>query len=95
MSRSNHWRSSIKNFFLKSDEMGLDIIMFYIYSFHFGIIIFAFYPRSSRPEVFLNHNKAGLSEDSFFLGGGGGQFEPPPPSYFRKNLSNINITLYN
>ena len=42
----------------------------------------------------LNPNKAGLFEGSFF-------WErvnltlPPPPSYFKKNLSNINITLYN
>ena len=33
-------------------------------------------------------------EGSFFLGGG--QFDIPPiPSYFKKNLSNINIALYN
>ena len=38
----------------------------------------------------LNPNKAGLFEGSFFWGG---QFDPP--SYFQKNLSNINITLYN
>ena len=29
-------------------------------------------------------------------GGGGSQFDlPHPPSYFKKNLSNISITLYN
>ena len=31
---------------VKLDEMGLDIIMFYIYSYYFGIIIFAFYPEA-------------------------------------------------
>ena len=41
-------------------------------------------------------NKAGFFEGSFFWGRGGGQFDPPPlPSYFKKNLSSINITLYN
>ena len=39
----------------------------------------------------LNPNKAGLFEGSFSLEGG--QFDPP--SYFKKNLSNINITLCN
>ena len=36
----------------------------------------------------FNPNKAGLFEGSFSLGEGRG-------SYFKKNLSNINITLYN
>ena len=39
----------------------------------------------------FNPNKAGLFEGSFFWGES--QFEHP--SYFKKNLSNINITLYN
>ena len=46
---------------------------------------------------FFNPNKAGLFMDSFFLEGGG-QFAPPPPpprSYFKKNLSNINVTSCN
>ena len=31
-----------------------------------------------------------------FSGGGGGQIDPLPPTlYFQKNLSDINITLYN
>ena len=42
----------------------------------------------------LNPNKACLLEGSFFWGGGC-QFDAPPPSYFQKNLSNININLYN
>ena len=41
---------------------------------------------------FFNPNKAGLFEGSFFWAGGS-QFDPP--SHFKKNLSNINITLYN
>ena len=42
----------------------------------------------------INHNKAELFEGSFFCGGWGvGQFDPP--SYFKQNLSNINMTLYN
>ena len=44
---------------------------------------------------FFKPNKAGLIEGSFggiFLGAGD-QFDPP--SYFKKNLSNINITLCN
>ena len=44
---------------------------------------------------FFKPNKTGLIEGSF--GGvffwGGDQFDPP--SYFKKNLSNINITLCN
>ena len=28
----------------KLNEMGSDIIKFHIYSFHFGVVIFAFYP---------------------------------------------------
>ena len=45
-------------------------------------------------EEALNPNKAGLFEGRFFWRG---QFDPPPPpsSYFKKNLSNINMTLYN
>ena len=35
-----------KKAFLKLDEMGQDIIIFYIYLFHFGIIIFVFYPEA-------------------------------------------------
>ena len=42
---------------------------------------------------YFNPNKAGLFEGSSFSWGEGGcQFNPP--SYFKKNLSNINITLY-
>ena len=42
----------------------------------------------------LNPNKTGLFDGSIFLRwGGGGQFYTP--SYFKKNLTNINITLYN
>ena len=43
----------------------------------------------------FNPNKAGHFEDNFSWVGC--QFDPPPPpppSYFKKNLSNINITLY-
>ena len=44
----------------------------------------------------FNPNKAGLFEDNFFYGvgggkGGGGQFDLL--SYFKKNFSNISITL--
>ena len=40
--------------------------------------------------------RLGLFEGSFSFGGGGVSTWPPfPPSYLRKNLSNINITLYN
>ena len=39
----------------------------------------------------LNPNKARFFEDSFFWEGG--QIETS--SYFKKNLSNMNITLYN
>ena len=45
-------------------------------------------------KLYINPNKAGLFEGSFSCGGGkGGQFDPP--SYFKKNLSNLNETLYN
>ena len=40
----------------------------------------------------LNPNKAGLFEGSFF--GGGWGVSLTPLSYFKKNLSNINITVY-
>ena len=40
-------------------------------------------------QLYINPNKAGLFEGSF--PGEGGQFDPPLP-YFKKNLSNINIT---
>ena len=45
----------------------------------------------------INPNKAGKFEVSFFWGRGGGVSLPPPPrpSYFKKNFSNINITLCN
>ena len=43
--------------------------------------------------VSLNPNKAELFEGSFFWGWGA--LTPPPSSYFKKNLSSINITLYN
>ena len=32
--------------FLKLDEVGQDIIMFYIYLLHFGIIIFVLHPEA-------------------------------------------------
>ena len=53
----------------------------------------------SELQVF-NSNKAGIFEGSFSWGGGGGSIWPIPPfphlpSYFKKNVSNINITLYN
>ena len=41
-------------------------------------------------DAHFNPNKAGLFESSFFWGG---QFDAP--SYFKKNLSNMSITLYN
>ena len=42
----------------------------------------------------FNPNMAGLFEGGFFWGGS--IWPPfPPPSYFKKNLTNINITLYN
>ena len=47
-------------------------------------------------QSYFNPNKDELFEGSFFWGWG--QFDPPlsiPPSYFKKNLSNINMTLYN
>ena len=44
---------------------------------------------------FLNPKKAGLFEDRFFWGGGRGRCQSDPPSYFKKNLLNINIALYN
>ena len=40
----------------------------------------------------LNPNKAGFFESSFFWAGVN---LSPPPSYFKRNLSNINITLCN
>ena len=42
----------------------------------------------------LNPNKAGFFEGSFTWGKGG-QFDPLSPSYFKKDLYNTNITLYN
>ena len=47
----------------------------------------AFCNKSMASFLLINPNKAGLFEGSFFWGG---QFELP--SYFKKNLSNINIT---
>ena len=47
-----------------------------------------------RYHFSFNPNKAGLFECSFFWNGGW-QFAHPPPSYFKKNLFDINITLYN
>ena len=41
----------------------------------------------------VNPNKAGLFEGSFFWEVG--QFALPPLFIFKKNISNINITLYN
>ena len=46
-----------------------------------------------KSKLSFNPNKAWLFEGSFLWGEG--QFGTPPPSYFKKNLSNINITLYN
>ena len=43
-----------------------------------------------KTKIKLNPNKAGLFEGSFFWG-----VNLIPLSYFKKNLSNINITLYN
>ena len=40
---------------------------------------------------FPNPNKAGLFEGSFWWG----ESKLTPQSYFKKNLSNINITLHN
>ena len=62
-----------------------------------GIKIFlsfsAFFINWWKADAF-NSNKAGLFEGSISCGEGrGGQFDPP--SYLKKNLSNINITLYN
>ena len=41
----------------------------------------------------LNPNKAALFEGSFFWGEVNLTLPLSPPSYFKKNLSNINITL--
>ena len=50
------------------------------------------YKRQKQPlEVFFNPNKAGLFEGSIFWGGGG----DGRVSLTQKNLSNINMTLYN
>ena len=48
---------------------------------------------SYNHELFFNHNKAGLFEGSFSWGRGGVNLTAP--SYFKKNLSNIDITLCN
>ena len=40
----------------------------------------------------INPNKDGLFQGSFSCGGG--RVNLTPPSYYKKNLSNINITLY-
>ena len=45
-----------------------------------------------RIYLVFSPNKAGLFKRSF-SGGRGGSIDPP--SYFKKNLTNINITLYN
>ena len=45
---------------------------------------------SEFTALLFNPNKAGPFEGSFFWGG-----QIDPPSYFKKNLSNINISLYN
>ena len=54
---------------------------------------------AQKMKFSINTNKAGFFEGSFFLKGGGeagGQFDPPfISSYFKKNLSNSNITLCN
>ena len=41
----------------------------------------------------INPNKDGLFQGSFSWGRG--RVNLTPPSYYKKNLSNINITLYN
>ena len=46
MSRSSHQRCSMKKLFLNWKKWGKDIIMFHIYSFHFGIFTFVFYPET-------------------------------------------------
>ena len=43
----------------------------------------------------FNANKAGLFEGSFSWGWGRGGGQLDLPSYFKKTLSNVNITLYN
>ena len=45
-----------------------------------------------KKKIFFNPNKAGLFYGSFFRGEWANL---NPLSYFKKNLSNINITLYN
>ena len=39
-------RNEEQQLFAKLDEMGYNIIKFYIYSYHFGIIRFVFYPEA-------------------------------------------------
>ena len=48
-------------------------------------------------RIQFNFNMSGIFEGSFFWAwrGGGSQFDPPHFSYFKKNLSNTNIALYN
>ena len=62
------------------------------------LMFFLCVAASRNISMFFNLNKAWLFEGSFSgLGVGGlgvSQFELPS-SYFKKNLSNINITLYN
>ena len=51
--------------------------------------------NSNFKRKFFKPNKTGLFEGSFFYEGvGGGHFDTSH-SYFKKNLSNANITLYN
>ena len=50
MPRSSHRRCSITKAFLKQNEIAEDIIMLYIYSFHFGICILS---KSCRTEMYL------------------------------------------
>ena len=51
--------------------------------------------RHESNSNLLNPNKAGLFEGSFFGGDAGGGIILTPLSYFKKNLSNINVTVKN
>ena len=53
--------------------------------------------RHESNSNLLNPNKVGLFEGSFFFveGGGGRGVSLTPLSYFKKNVSNNNITVYN
>ena len=83
--RSSHRRGSIK----KLDEMGSDIIMLHIYLFHFGIVIFVFYPEvvewrcslKTCPRVsFLSATSNFINEETL------AQFFPKPLTIFTKSF---------